>query len=221
MKNKEKKALCVRDLGCQDYESTLDLQRRLVEQRKKSEISDTLILVEHDRVYTMGRNAKDKNVVMSEAELDQRGIRLIRTDRGGDVTYHGPGQLVGYPIMNIGGDGRGVLWYVQKLEEVICSTLEKFGLKGATNPHNRGVWIGNDKIAAIGVRVTRQVTMHGFAFNVAVNLDDYKGIIPCGIVGKGITSLDRFVPSVSIDEVKKKVILEFVRVFEYDDIYRE
>ncbi|MDD4870005.1 MAG: lipoyl(octanoyl) transferase LipB [Kiritimatiellae bacterium] len=221
MKAEGKRILCVRDLGHQDYESTLDFQRKLAEQRKKGEIPDVLILVEHDRVYTMGRNAKDKNVVMSDVELSQSGIRLIKTDRGGDVTYHGPGQLVGYPIMNIGGEGRGVLWYVQKLEEVICSTLEKFGLKGVTDPHNRGVWIGNDKIAAIGVRVTRHVTMHGFALNVSVNLADYKGIIPCGIVGRGITSLNLLVPRISMSEVKQMVVGEFLRIFEYDDVRRE
>jgi lipoate-protein ligase B len=221
MKNREKRILVVRDLGQQDYESALDYQRRLVEQRKKDEITDVLILVEHDRVYTMGRNAKDKNVILSKTELDQHGIRLVKTDRGGDVTYHGPGQLVGYPIINIGGEDRGVLWYVQKIEEVVCRTLEKFGLEASTDSHNRGVWIGNDKIAAIGVRVTRQITMHGFALNVSVNLDDYKGIIPCGIVGKGVTSLDRFIPSVSMDEVKNRVVQEFMKVFEYDDVRKE
>lgn len=218
---KKKLILKIMDLGQRDYDSTLELQRNLVEQRKRSEIPDTLILVEHDRVYTMGRNAKDDNVTASAIELKHRGIKLIKTDRGGDVTYHGPGQLVGYPIMNIGGEGKGVLWYVANLEEVICRTLKTFGLEAATDRENRGVWIGNDKIAAIGVRVTRQVTMHGFALNVSVRLSDYGGIIPCGIRGKGITSLNLFVPDVSMEEVKKRIIQRFVKVFDYDDSSRE
>jgi len=153
---------------------------------------------------------------MSESALSRKGIRVIKTDRGGDVTYHGPGQLVGYPIMNIGGESRGVLWYVEKLEEVLIRTLNTFGLDPVTDRQNRGVWIGNDKIAAIGVRVTRQVTMHGFALNVSTDLSDYSGIIPCGIVGRGVTSLHRFVPDVRMEEVKKRVIQRFVKVFEYD-----
>ena len=210
-----KPVLRIIDMGQQMYETALDYQRGLVERRKLNETPDTLVLVEHDRVYTMGRNAKEKNVVASEAELARRGVRLIKTDRGGDVTYHGPGQLVGYPIMNIGGQDKGVLWYVQKLEEVICRTLETFGLKSTTDRQNRGVWIGNDKIAAIGVRVTRQVTMHGFALNVSVDLSDYGGIIPCGIVGRGVTSLNRFVPDVSMEQVKGRVVEKFMEVFEY------
>lgn len=209
------------DLGQRDYESTLELQRQLVEQRKQSEIPDTLILVEHDRVYTLGRNAKDANVTASARELKNSGIKLIKTDRGGDVTYHGPGQLVGYPIMNIGGEGKGVLWYVSNLEEILCRTLKTFGLKATTDRANRGVWIGNDKIAAIGVRVTRHVTMHGFALNVSVKLSDYGGIIPCGIKGKGVTSLNLLVPDVSMEEVKKRIIQRFVSVFDYDDFRRE
>ena len=215
---KKKSMLRVMDLGQRDYESTLKIQRDLVEQRKRSEIPDTLILVEHDRVYTMGRNAKDAHVTASPKDLENRGIK---TGRGGDVTYHGPGQLVGYPIMNIGGEGKGVLWYVGNLEEVICRTLQTFGLKATTDRENRGVWIGNDKIAAIGVRITRQVTMHGFALNVSVKLSDYGGIIPCGISGKGITSLHLLVSDVSMDEIKKRIIQRFMSVFNYDDVRRE
>lgn len=221
MELNNKNRLRVMDLGCGAYEPTLELQRSIVEKRKSGEVPDTLILVEHDRVYTMGRNAKTSNVVMSQAELEQHGIRLITTDRGGDVTYHGPGQLVGYPIFNIGGVGKGVLWYVKNLEEVICQTLRTFGVESSTDSENRGVWIGNNKIAAIGVRVTRQVTMHGFALNVSVRLDDYKGIIPCGIVGKGITSLDLLVPGISMEDVKNRIVNGFAGVFGYDDICRE
>jgi len=218
MKEKKKNLLVLMDLGSRDYDSCLELQRKLVEQRKNNEIRDTLILVEHDRVYTMGRNAREHNIVASQKDIRQRGIRVVKTDRGGDVTYHGPGQLVGYPIINIAGENKGVLWYVQGLEEAICRTLKTFGLEAGTDPKNRGVWLGNDKIAAIGVRVTRHVTMHGFALNVAVNLDDYRGIIPCGIVGKGVTSLDRVVPGVSMEEVKKRIVQRFVKVFGYDGV---
>jgi len=218
MKKKNKHLLKVMDLGARDYDSCLELQRNLVDQRKNGEIPDTLILVEHDRVYTMGRNAREGNVIATKKELEHRGIRVVKTDRGGDVTYHGPGQLVGYPIINISGEDKGVLWYVQGLEEVLCRTLRTFGLEPGTDPHNRGVWLGNDKIAAIGVRVTRHVTMHGFALNVSVNIDDYRGIIPCGIVGKGITSLHRLVPDVSMAEVKKRLIQRFVKVFGYEEV---
>jgi lipoate-protein ligase B len=213
--------LHVVDLGKQRYEDAFALQGDMVEKRKRGEIPDTLLLLEHDRVYTLGRNAKEGNVVASPDELDRRGIRVVKTNRGGDVTYHGPGQLVGYPIINIGGEGKGVLWYVQKLEEVICRSLKTFGLDASTDRQNRGVWIGDNKIAALGVRVTRQVTMHGFALNVSVALDDYKGIIPCGIRGKGVTSLHLLVPGISMERVKESVIEQFVAVFGYDSVERK
>lgn len=208
--------LHILDAGRQPYAQTLELQNRLVEDRKQGKGTDTLILVEHDRVYTLGCRGKKDHVIASEAELTQAGIPLIRTDRGGDVTYHGPGQVVAYPVISLAGRGEGVLWYVQNLEAVVIRVLDTFGLRGTTDPANRGVWIGTDKIAAIGVRVSRQITKHGFALNVRVHLDDYRNIIPCGIRDRGVTSLHLKVPGVEMDVVKERVVENFMQVFGYD-----
>ena len=207
--------LQVIDLGRRAYEPVLALQERLVEQRRQDEIPDTLLLVEHEPVYTLGRNACERHVLASAEELTHRGIRVIRTTRGGDVTYHGPGQLVGYPILDLRARGEGVLTHVGSLEKAIVRLLDGFGVAGATDRKNRGVWVGNDKIAALGVRVTRQVTMHGFALNVKMDLAPYRSIVPCGIEGRGVTSLHLFVPDVRAEDVRQRMIRCFCEVFGY------
>ena len=206
--------LHVTDLGRQPYRAALAVQERLVEERKAGRIPDTLLWVEHEPVYTLGRNASPEHVLYNAAERARQGIGLEQTGRGGDVTYHGPGQLVGYPILALGKEARRVVWYVDRLEEVLIRVLSDYGLTGRRDRANRGVWIGSEKIAALGVRIASGVTMHGFALNVRVNLDHYAGIIPCGIRDKGVTSLHRFVPSVSMDDVKRVCALRFAVVFE-------
>lgn len=212
----EKRRLEILDLGRRGYGPVFDIQEQKVEDRREGRIADTLILVEHDPVYTMGCNADDRNVLLTAEELAAKGIELFRTTRGGDVTYHGPGQLVGYPILDLGKERANVVRYVKNLEDTLIRVLACYGVEGTTDRKNRGVWVENNKIAAIGVRIARSVTMHGFALNVSPNLADYSGIIPCGISGKGITSLDRLVPGVLMDDVKNNVIKCFREVFSYD-----
>jgi lipoyl(octanoyl) transferase len=208
--------LRILDTGRISFERAFALQEEVVAARQRQEVPDTLILVEHDPVYTLGRNADPANVIASAEELVERGIAVVPTTRGGQVTYHGPGQLVGYPILDLVARGKGVLWYVEHLEMALIEVLDYFGLEGHTDSANRGVWIGDDKVAALGVRVTRHVTMHGFALNVTVNLSDYDGIVPCGIRDKGVTSLHRFKPDITLETVKPVVIKTFQDVFEYD-----
>ncbi len=213
-----KSALEVLDLGRRAYNPVKDLQDSLVEKRKRNAIPDTLILVEHDPVYTLGRNATDSNITASAGDLARMGIEVVRTSRGGQVTYHGPGQIVGYPIVDLAGLKLTLTGYIGNLEEVIIRTLAEFGLSGARDSANRGVWIGNDKIAAIGVRVTGGVAMHGFAFNVSTDLNHYKGMIPCGIKGRWVTSLRVLGCEVPVDEVKKTVVKKFCEVFSYENV---
>ena len=210
--------LRVTDLGRGAYGPVLKLQERMVEDRKAGRIPDTLLLVEHDPVYTLGRNADDAHVLLREDELKRRGIEVFRIGRGGDVTYHGPGQIVGYPIINLKERGRSIVGYVDGLEQVIIRTLRHYGVESASDRRNRGVWVGDSKVAAIGVRVTRYVTMHGFSLNVCADLGHYRGIIPCGIRDKGITSLHLLAPRVEMADVKEKVVKEFVKVFGYGGV---
>ena len=152
-------------------------------------------------------------MLLPREELTRRGIEVVRIGRGGDVTYHGPGQLVGYPIIHLGERGKGVLWYVQALEQILVRVMADFGVQADTDRQNRGVWVGDEKIAAIGVRVTRRITMHGFALNVRTDLANYAGIVPCGITDKGVTSLHLLVPDVSMDAVKDVTVQRFREVF--------
>jgi lipoyl(octanoyl) transferase len=175
-------------LGRVAYAPTFELQRRLAEQRESGEIGDTILLLEHEPVYTLGRRATDAEVLLDPAELAARGIAVERTDRGGRVTYHGPGQLVGYPIIDLGPSG-DLVGYVRALERALIATLSTNGIEAGTIEGLTGVWVGDAKIAAIGVHVSRGITTHGFALNVSADLDAFNGIIPCGIVDRGVTSI--------------------------------
>lgn len=201
--------------GPRAYDEVLAMQEDCVRRRKKGEIPDTLILVEHEPVYTLGRNADSAYIVGGEDELRRMGIAVARTTRGGEVTYHGPGQLVGYPILDLGEGSKGPVWYVERLEEVLIRTVGHFGIVGARDSRNRGVWVGNDKLAAIGVRISRHITMHGFALNVVTDLEHYRGIVPCGIAGAGVASMRSFVPDIRMEDVKAVLIREFCGVFGY------
>src|SRR6266542_6068019 len=182
----------LRRLGLVSYEEALALQRELVEERRAGHIPDTLLLLEHPHVITLGVKARGTmaNILVSKETLAARGVELFETGRGGDVTYHGPGQLVGYPILDLRPDRCDAHRYVRDLEEVLIRAVAGFGIVSHRLPGLTGTWVGNEKLAAIGVRVARWVTSHGFALNVSTNLAHFGLIIPCGIADKGVTSID-------------------------------
>jgi lipoyl(octanoyl) transferase len=185
------RTLWVRRLGRVAYADGLALQERLVVERQQSAIPDTLLLLEHEPVFTLGRNARQENVLFPADALRARGFDVFETGRGGDVTYHGPGQVVGYPILDLKPDRQDVHRYVRDLEEVMIRTCAAFGVAAERIKGCTGCWVGDEKIGAIGVRLSRWVTSHGFAFNVNVDLAPFRLIVPCGIRGKGVTSLER------------------------------
>jgi lipoyl(octanoyl) transferase len=183
----------VRHLGRLRYAEGLELQARLVTDRQAGRIRDTLLLLEHDPVFTLGRNARAENVLHSEEALRARGFDVFETGRGGDVTYHGPGQVVGYPILHLAPDRCDVHRYVRDLEEVMILTCADYGVEARRVQGMTGAWVGEDKIGAIGVRIARWVTSHGFALNVTTDLAPFDLIVPCGIRGRGVTSLARVI----------------------------
>jgi lipoyl(octanoyl) transferase len=185
------RVLDVRRLGRVPYAEGLDLQARLVAERQAGRIPDTLLLLEHDPVFTLGRNARPEHVLFPEAELRARGFEVFESGRGGDVTYHGPGQVVGYPILDLSPDRCDVHRYVRDLEEVLIRTCRDYGVGAGRVPGMTGAWVGEAKIGAIGVRIARWVTSHGFAFNVTGDLAPFGLIVPCGLRGRGVTSLER------------------------------
>ncbi len=189
------RALQVRRLGLVRYADAVELQRTLVAERQRGVIADQLLLLEHPPVITRGVRAGADNVLASPAVLRRRGVEVHDAPRGGDVTYHGPGQLVGYPIVLLKPDRCDVHRYVRDLEEVLIRVAAGFGVRATRIPGLTGVWVGNDKLAAIGVRLSRWVTSHGFALNVTTDLDDFALIRPCGLADRGVTSLARLVGS--------------------------
>lgn len=197
------------------YAEALALQQSLHEARKRDETPDTLLLVEHPPVITLGRDANRANVLADTAARQRFGVELFETGRGGDVTYHGPGQLVGYPIINLAPDRQDVRRYVQDLQEVLLRAARDFGV--AAEPRGGeyvGVWVGNEKLAAIGIRISRWVTMHGFAFNVTTDLSYFQLIVPCGIRGHGVTSLQQLTgKQFALPEVAASVTAHFGEVF--------
>ncbi len=207
--------LHVHRLGRLRYADGLDLQAKLVTQRQAGEIPDQLLLLEHDPVFTLGRNARRDNVLVDEEALRERGFEVFETGRGGDVTYHGPGQVVGYPIMDLSPDRRDVHRYVRDLEEVMIRCCGDYGIDAARIEGLTGTWVGDDKIGAIGVRIARWVTSHGFALNVSVDLPAFDLIVPCGIRGRGVTSLERQLGHpVPQAEVMERLAAHFASVLE-------
>ncbi len=205
----------VRRLGRVTYGRGLELQERLVAERQAGRVEDQLLLLEHEAVFTLGRNARQENVLLPAALLRQRGFELFETGRGGDVTYHGPGQIVGYPILDLSPDRRDVHRYVRDLEQVMIDACSDFGLAAVRVPGLTGVWVGRDKIGAIGVRLSRWVTSHGFAFNVSTDLSAFELIVPCGIRDRGVTSLERLLGrALPLDEVMDRLAARFAAVFE-------
>jgi lipoyl(octanoyl) transferase len=203
----------VRRLGLVPYGEAWVLQQRLAAARRGGTIPDTLLLLEHPHTYTIGRSGTREHVYLSEPELAERQITCLEVDRGGDVTYHGPGQLVGYPILDIGAQpdvGR----YLRNLEGCLIDVLAGFGITAGRMPGYTGVWMGDHKIAAIGVKVSQGVTTHGFALNVSTDLRLFDHILPCGIPDKGVTSMRvQLGRSPSMPEVEDAVVAQFLRRF--------
>lgn len=175
-------------LGSVDYSDVWSWQRELFMSRLDDERGDTLMLLEHPPTYTLGRRALQDDLVYDETERARRGISLYNVDRGGRATYHGPGQLVGYPILKL-GERYDVISYLRKLEEVLIRVTKDLGIEASRDVDNTGVWVGKNKIGAIGVKITRGITMHGFALNVATDLSMFEGIVPCGIQDRWVTSI--------------------------------
>ena len=215
--------LLARDLivsrpGLVPYMDALQLQTELHEKRSNAEVSDTIVLLEHPHVFTIGRRGTRADVLWDDDVLSARAVEVVDADRGGQVTYHGPGQIVGYPIVDL-GPGPDLVAYVRRLEDVLIRTLARFGLAGERDEGNTGVWIGTSKIAAIGVRVTRSVTKHGFALNVSPDLSYFAGIVPCGITDKGVTSMALQLGSEPpIEGVYTALTEEFAGAFGYNKV---
>jgi lipoyl(octanoyl) transferase len=205
----------VRDLGRMGYAEAFELQRTLVEQRKRGEIPDQLLIVEHPHVVTMGRNGHEGNVLASPEVLSRAGIEFHRTDRGGDVTYHGPGQIVGYPIFDLREWKRDVIAYVRGIEQVIIDALGSFGISAHRDPGATGVWTAQGKVAAIGVHISRWVTSHGFALNVDTDLNYFRYIVPCGLT-KPVTSMRALGSVASRELVIAALERTFGSIFERD-----
>jgi lipoyl(octanoyl) transferase len=213
--------IAVRRLGVVDYAEALALQKDLVEDRRAGRIGDTLLLLEHPPVITLGVKTRGsrEHITASTTDLTASGVVVHETGRGGDVTYHGPGQLVGYPIFDLNPDRRDVHRYVRDLEELLIRAVAPFGVQASRLPGLTGVWVGppgrEEKIAAIGVRISRWITSHGFALNVASDLDHFDLIVPCGITDHGVTSLERVLGrTVAMTDVEDAVETETRAVFE-------
>lgn len=216
MKNK---ILTYCDLGFIDYKEAWDLQHEIHTKRVSNEVEDFLFLLEHPNTYTLGKTAHKENLVGSENYLRENQISVYDIDRGGDITYHGPGQIVGYPIIDLNRWHNDTHKYLRALEEVIIKTCSEFGLDCERNEQHTGVWLADKKIAAIGIKVSRWVTMHGFAFNVNTDLNLFNGIIPCGIQDKSVTSLKKELgKEISVAEVKEKILNNFFDLFSYDEL---
>ena len=208
--------LAVRSLGIVPYDEALALQRDLVEQRRRGEIPDHLLLLQHPHVITLGVRTADaqSHIVADAARLAARGVTVHETGRGGDVTYHGPGQLVGYPILALEPARQDLHRYVRDVEETLIRAIARFGISGGRIPGLTGVWVRQEKVAAIGIRVSRWVTSHGFALNVTTDLDYFGLIVPCGIRDKGVTSIARVLGrEVPMAQVEAAVVDAFCDVF--------
>ncbi len=208
------KVCLVYALGLVDYHRGLLLQEKLLNSRKSGAISDVLLLLQHPSVFTMGRSGIVENTIVPKETLVKESIPVFHTNRGGDITYHGPGQLVGYPILNLREDGLTVHQYVWDLEEIVIRTLADFRIGGQRISGRRGVWVGRQKICSLGLRISREVSMHGFALNVNTNLKYFTYIIPCGITGVSITSVSKLLGrEVEIGEIQENLLRHFSQVF--------
>jgi lipoate-protein ligase B len=200
--------------GCVSYARALDLQMRICESKKHGYDKDILLLLEHPPTITLGRNGKLGNLLVNEEDLKSRGIGFWNVDRGGDITFHGPGQLVGYPILSLGSGERDVHAYMHNLEESLIRLLDCFGIEGMRDSRFTGVWTSMGKIAAMGVHISRWITRHGYALNVNTDLSYYDLIVPCGITGKNVSSMQKhLLRPIDLKEVADRYIQEFSAVF--------
>jgi lipoyl(octanoyl) transferase len=205
----------LRDLGLLSYGNALAIQKEFVEQRKQQLIPDQLLLVEHPHVITQGRNGHPENLLASEEILERAGIAFELTDRGGDITYHGPGQIVGYPIFDLREWKRDVVAYVRAIEQVIMDSLAEFGIEAARLEGCTGVWVKGQKIAAIGIHISRWVTSHGFALNHTTDLSYFQYIVPCGLT-KPITSMRELGATPGRDKVTAALAQNFAKIFHFE-----
>ena len=198
------------DLGLSDYNDTWKLQKKLQSKRILGEIEDHLLLVEHPPVFTLGKNASKQHIINNSED-----VSIIQTDRGGNITFHGPGQLVCYPILDLNHYKRSITWYMRELEQLIIDVLSEYGIKASRKKGLTGTWVKDKKIAALGVRISRWVTMHGFSLNINPDLNFYRNIIPCGIKEYGVTSMAKIMGNEvpSMDEVKTKMTKHFTKNF--------
>lgn len=210
------------EMGLVEYGKAFRLQRTVAQARDAGDMSDALILLEHPPVITLGRRANRANVVAAEELLRTEGVAVYQSTRGGDVTYHGPGQIVGYPILKLRELRLGAAAYVHGLEAMLIDLLGGFGLEARRDPKYVGVWVGEEKVAAIGVAISAGVTMHGFALNVEPNLSHFRLINPCGITDRGVTSMARLLGrSVTVEEVQPRLIESFARTFGMEIEHRD
>jgi len=211
----EREPLRIARLGLIGYQEAWDLQKRLADARHHDRIPDNLLLLEHPHTYTLGRRGKMENVLLTPRQLKRRGIALYQVDRGGDVTYHGPGQLVGYPILKLPAGRMDFVRHIRNVERALLHAVCDLGVPAQLQDQYSGVWVGNEKVCAIGVKVDAHgVTSHGFALNVNTDLSYFEHIIPCGLTGKGVTSLNRLLGRhVSVRRVEKLVIGRLAEVF--------
>ena len=201
--------IIIQDLGQRPYQEVWAYQKKIQSKRIAGEIEDTLLMVEHEPVYTLGKNANENHLLQSR----DQSVDVFNIERGGDITFHGPGQLVGYPILDLSHYKKSISWYMRTLEQIIIDTVSEFGIEAKRIEGLTGVWVGDEKIAALGVRIRRWVTMHGFSINVNTDLTFYDGIIPCGIFDHGITSMEQLLCRPQDMEKVKKVVRSKFRYY--------
>ena len=210
----EKRRCLLHNWGLVPYEIAWNHQRSLVNQRKSNpSLADILLLLEHPPVYTLGTGANREFIKFNPSQTEGK---IYHTERGGEVTYHCPGQLIGYPVLNLRYYRQDLHWYLRQLEEVIIKVLSLYGLSGYRMSGFTGVWLEGHKVAAIGIKVSRWITMHGFALNVCPDLDGFRQIVPCGIDDKPVGSLDQFVPDLKIEQVRRDIATAFAEVFQVE-----
>lgn len=205
-------------VGKINYPDALKIQKKLLKLRQSDQIEDFFLLLEHPPVLTLGKRAKDSNILVSRNKLEAEGIKIHEIGRGGDVTYHGPGQIVGYPILDLKNHGKDIRKFVRNIEEIFIRLLKnEYNIEAGRDPEHTGVWVEDGKITAIGLSIKRWVSMHGFAFNVNTLMKHFKLIHPCGILDKGVTSLEQLLGySFPLDKVQDQVIKYFSEIFDVD-----
>jgi len=216
-----KHKLEVLDLGYKEYDEILNLQYDYLKKKQKGYRNDILMLVEHPSIYTIGRNGSEKNILVSQNFLEKNSIAIKKISRGGDIVYHGPGQIVGYPILDLNNYQKDLHWLLEKFEKVFLELLkQEFQIKAERIPGLTGVWVDDKKITFIGIGVKKWVTFHGFAFNVKPNIKYFDYIVPCGVNDKGVTSLERLLPKsyFNLSKIKTKISKYFAEEFKVQQI---